>query len=220
LVVVLLSVLVELLLVLVVLVESLLLSVVVLRELLTVVLLTIVLLTVVLLAIVLLTVVLFLFTVREGTNVDVSGKAWNILSSTIPSDCLWHSSVRNSVLVENCLRRSVSGSTKGPGAPVAAVAQIPSVPLTSWVGGPGAVGCTNGINVPPSCAIKPASSIEKASGTITGDSRAKSRDLFFYPRFMLYTTRDVRPRSIVLAERNIVSTSLTDNLAGLSRKRL
>jgi len=212
-------------LVLVVLVESLLLSVVVLRELLTVVLLAIVLLAIVLLAIVLLTIVLltivlFLFTVSEGTNVDVSGKAWNILSSTIPSDCLWHSSVRDSVLVEDCLRRSVSGSTKGPGAPVAAVAQIPSVALTSWVGGPGAVGCTNGINVPPSCAIKPASSIKKASGTITGDSRAKSRDLFFHPRFMLYTTRDVRPRSIVLAERNIVSTSLTDNLAGLSRKRL
>jgi len=226
----LLSVLVELLLVLVVLVESLLLSVVVLRELLTVVLLTIVLLAVVLLAIVLLTivlltivlltVVLFLFTVSEGTNVDVSGKAWNILSSTIPSDCLWHSSVRDSVLVEDCLRRSVSGSTKGPGAPVAAVAQIPSVALTSWVGRPGAVGCTNGINVPSSCAIEPASSIKKASGTITGDPRAKSRDLFFHPRFMLYTTRDVRPRSIVLAERNIVSTSLTDDLAGLSRKRL
>ena len=79
--------------VLVVLVESLLLSVVVLRELLTVVLLTVVLLTIVLLTVVLLTivwltVVLFLFTVSEGTNVDVSGKAWNILSSTIPSDCL------------------------------------------------------------------------------------------------------------------------------------
>ena len=72
----------------VVLVESLLLSVVVLRELLTVVLLTVVLLTIVLLTVVLLTIVLFLFTVSEGTNVDVSGKAWNILSSTIPSDCL------------------------------------------------------------------------------------------------------------------------------------
>jgi len=224
----LLSVLVELL--LVVLVESLLLSVVVLRELLaivlltvvllTIVLLTVVLLTVVLLTIVLLTVVLLLFTVGDWTNVDVSGKTWNILSPAVASDRLWHSPVRHSVLVEDSLRRSVSGSTSRTWAAVATIAQISSVALTSGVGRPGAISCTNGINIPPSWAIKPASAIKKASGAITGDSGAKSRDLFFHSRFVLYTTRDVRPRSIVLTERNIVSTSLTDNLAGLSGERL
>ena len=78
---------------LVVLVESLLLSVVVLRELLAIVLLAIVLLAivllaVVLLAIVLLAVVLLLPTVTDGTNVDVTGKTWNILSPAIASDRL------------------------------------------------------------------------------------------------------------------------------------
>ena len=77
----LLSVLVELL--LVVLVEPLLLSVVVLRELIAVVLLAVVLLTVVLLA-----VVLLLFTVAEGTDVDVSSKTWNILSPPVAGDGL------------------------------------------------------------------------------------------------------------------------------------
>jgi len=224
----LLSVLVELL--LVVLVESLLLSVVVLRELLavvlltvvllTVVLLTIVLLTVVLLTVVLLTVVLLLFTVTEGTNVDVSGKTWNILSPAVASDGLWHPPVRNSVLVQDGLRRSVSESTSRTGAAIATIAQIPSVALTSGVGRPGAISCTNGINILPSCAVKPAAPMEKGSGTITGDSGAKSGDLLFHPRLVLNTTRDVRPRSIVLAEGDIVSTSRTDNLAGLPRERL
>jgi len=213
LVVVLLPVLVELL--LVVLVESLLLSVVVLRELLAIVLLTIVLLTVVLL-----TVVLLLFTVCEGTNVDVSSKTWNILSPAVASDRLWHPPVRHSVLVEDSLRRSVSGSTSRTWAAVATIAKISSVALTSGVGRPGAISCTNGINISPSWAIKPASAIKKASGAITRDSGAKSGDLFFHSRFVLYTTRDVRPRSIVLAERNIVSTGLTDDLAGLSGERL
>ena len=77
----LLSVLVELL--LVVLVEPLLLSVVVLRELIAVVLLAVVLLTVVLLA-----VVLLLFTIAEGTDVDVSSKTWNILSPPVAGDGL------------------------------------------------------------------------------------------------------------------------------------
>jgi len=218
LVVVLLPVLVELL--LVVLVESLLLSVVVLRELLTIVLLTVVLLTIVLLTVVLLTVVLLLFTVGDWTNVDVSGKTWNILSAAVASDGLWHSPVRHSVLVQDSLRRSVSGSTSRTWAAVATIAQISSVALTGGVGRPGAISCTNGINIPPSWAIKPASAIKKASGAITGDSGAKSGDLFFHSRFVLYTTRDVRPRSIVLTERNIVSTSLTNNLAGLSGERL
>jgi len=111
----LLSVLVELL--LVVLVESLLLSVVVLRELLTVVLLAII-----LLAIILLAVVLLLFTVTQGTNVDVPSKTWNVLSPAIASDGLWHPSVRHRVLVQNCLCRSVPESTSRTGAPVATVA--------------------------------------------------------------------------------------------------
>jgi len=219
----LLSVLVELL--LVVLVESLLLSVVVLRELLTVVLLTVVLLTVVLLTVVLLTVVLLtvvllLFTVTEGTNVDVSGKTWNILSPAVASDGLWHPPVRHSVLVQDGLRRSVSESTSRTGAAIATIAQIPSVALTSGVGRPGAISCTNGINILPSCAVKPAAPMEKGSGTITGDSGAKSGDLLFHPRLVLNTTRDVRPCSIVLAEGDIVSTSRTDNLARLPRERL
>jgi len=229
----LLSVLVELL--LVVLVESLLLSVVVLRELLavvlltvvlltvvllTVVLLTVVLLTVVLLTVVLLTVVLLLFTVTEGTNVDVSGKTWNILSPAVASDGLWHPPIRHSVLVQDGLRRSVSESTSRTGAAIATIAQIPSVALTSGVGRPGAISCTNGINILPSCAVKPAAPMEKGSGTITGDSGAKSGDLLFHPRLVLNTTRDVRPCSIVLAEGDIVSTSRTDNLAGLPRERL
>ena len=102
LVVVLLPVLVELL--LVVLVESLLLSVVVLRELLTIVLLTVVLLTIVLLTVVLLTVVLLLFTVGDWTNVDVSGKTWNILSAAVASDGLriFHVMQR-----QNCTRKSI-----------------------------------------------------------------------------------------------------------------
>lgn len=202
----LLSVLVELL--LVVLVEPLLLSVVVLGELISVVLLT-----VVLLAVVLLTVVLLLFTVAEGTNVDVSSKTWNILSPPVTSDGLRYSPVRHSVLVQVRFCRSVPWSTSGTRAAITTIAQIPSVALTSGIGRPGPISCTNGINISPSCAVKPASAVKKSSGAITGDSGTKSGDLLFHSGFVLHTTRDVRPRSVVLAKGDIVSTSLTNNLA-------
>jgi len=220
----LLSVLVELL--LVVLVESLLLSVVVLRELLAVVvllaiiLLAVVLLAVVLLAVVLLAVVLILFTVTEGTNVDVPGKTWDILSAAIASDRLWHSTIRHCVLVQDGLRRSVSQSASRARAAVATVAEISSVALTSRVGRPSSISCANGINISPSWAVKPASAIEKSSGTITGDAGAKSGNLLLHSGFVLNTPRDVRPRSVVLTKGDIVSSSLTDHLARLSGKRL
>jgi len=207
----LLSVLVELL--LVVLVEPLLLSVVVLRELIAVVLLPVVLLAVVLLAVVLLTVVLLLFTVAEGTDVDVSSKTWNILSPPVTGDGLRYTPVRHSVLVQDRLCRSVPWSTSGTRAAITTIAQIPSVALTSGIGRPGPISCANGINISPSCAVKPASAVKKSSGAITGDSGTKSRDLFFHSGFMLHATRDVRPRSVVLAKGDIVSTSLTNNLA-------
>jgi len=222
----LLSVLVELL--LVVLVEPLLLSVVVLRELiavvllavvlltvvlLTVVLLAVVLLTVVLLAVVLLAVVLLLFTVAEGTDVDVSSKTWNILSPPVAGDGLGYSPVRHSVLVQNRLGCSVPSSTSRTGAAIATIAQIPSVALTSGVGRPGPISCTNGINISSSCAVKPASAVKKSGGAITGDAGAKSGDLFLNSGFVLHTTRDVGPCSVVLAEGDIVSSSLTNNLA-------
>jgi len=225
----LLSVLVELL--LVVLVESLLLSVVVLRELLAVVvlltiillaiiLLAVVLLAVVLLAVVLLAVVLILFTVTEGPNVDVPRKTWDILSAAVASDRLWHSTIRHCVLVQDGLRRSVSQSASRARAAVATVAEISSVALTSRVGRPSSISCANGINISPSWAVKPASAIEKSSGTITGDARAKSGNLLLHSGFVLNTPRDVRPRSVVLTKGDIVSASLTDHLAGLSGKRL
>jgi len=212
----LLVVLVELL--LVVLVEPLLLSVVVLRELIAVVLLAVVLLAVVLLAVVLLTVVLLaivllLFTGAEGTDVDVSSKTWNILSPPVTGDGLRYSPVRHSVLVQGRLCCSVPWSTKWTRAAITTIAQIPSVALTSGIGRPGAISCANGINISPSCAVKPASAVKKSSGAITGDSGTKSRDLFFHSGFMLHATRNVRPRSVVLAKGDIVSTSLTNNLA-------
>jgi len=207
----LLSVLVELL--LVVLVEPLLLSVVVLRELIAVVLLAVVLLAVVLLTVVLLAIVLLLFTGAEGTDVDVSSKTWNILSPPVTGDGLRYSPVRHSVLVQGRLCCSVPWSTKWTRAAITTIAQIPSVALTSGVGRPGAISCTNGINISPSCAVKPASAVKKSSGAITGDSGTKSRDLFFHSGFMLHATRDVRPCSVVLAKGDIVSTSLTNNLA-------
>ena len=49
--------------------------------------------------------------------------------------------------------------------------------------------------------MAPASAVKKSSGAITGDSWAKSRNLFFYSRLVFYATRDVRPGSIVLVER-------------------
>jgi len=215
----LLSVLVELL--LVVLVESLLLSVVVLRELLAVVVLpAIILLAIILLAVVLLAVVLILFTVTEGTNVDVPGKTWDILSAAIASDRLWHSTIRHCVLVQDGLRRSVSQSASRARAAVATVAEISSVALTSRVGRPSSISCANGINISPSWAVKPASAIEKSSGTITGDAGAKSGNLLLHSGFVLNTPRDVRPRSVVLTKGDIVSSSLTDHLARLSGKRL
>ena len=96
--------------------------------------------------------------------------------------------------------------------------------LTSGIGRPGPISCTNGINISPSCAVKPefdvwlllncervclfvgacwhflapASAVKKSSGAITGDSGTKSRDLLFHSGFMLHATRDVRPCSVVL----------------------
>jgi len=207
----LLVVLVELL--LVVLVEPLLLSVVVLRELIAVVLLAVVLLAVVLLTVVLLAIVLLLFTGAEGTDVDVSSKTWNILSPPVTGDGLRYSPVRHSVLVQDRICCSVPWSTKWTRAAITTIAQIPSVALTSGVGRPGAISCANGINISPSCAVKPASAVKKSSGAITGDSGTKSRNLLFHSGFMLHATRDVRPCSVVLAKGDIVSTSLTNNLA-------
>jgi len=207
----LLSVLVELL--LVVLVEPLLLSVVVLRELIAVVLLAVVLLAVVLLTVVLLAIVLLLFTGAEGTDVDVSSKTWNILSPPVTGDGLRYTPVRHSVLVQDRLCRSVPWSTSWTRAAITTIAQIPSVALTSGIGRPGAISCANGINISPSCAVKPASAVKKSSGAITGDSGTKSRNLLFHSGFVLHATRNVRPCSVVLAKGDIVSTSLTNNLA-------
>ena len=58
-----------------------------------------------------------------------------------------------------------------------------------------------GYSALPSRSSSPASPIKKSSGAITGDSWAKSRNLFFYSRLVFYATRDVRPGSIVLVER-------------------
>lgn len=199
---------------LVVLVEPVfLLPVVVLRELLSVVLLTIILQAVVLLTVVLLAVLLFVSIVAKGTDVDVASKAWHILSPSSASDGLWGSSIRHSVLVQDSLRRPVPGSTLRTGAAIATITQISSVTLTSGIGRPSAISSANGINISTSRAVKPASPIKKSSGAITGDSWAKSRNLFFYSRLVFYATRDVRPGSIVLAKRNIVSTSFANNLA-------
>lgn len=204
---------------LVVLVEPVfLLPVVVLRELLSIVLLSVVLLTIILRAVFLLTVVLlavllFVSIVAKGTDVDVASKAWHILSPSSASDGLWGSSIRHSVLVQDSLRRPVPGSTLRTGAAIATITQISSVTLTSGIGRPSAISSANGINISTSRAVKPASPIKKSSGAITGDSWAKSRNLFFYSRLVFYATRDVRPGSIVLAKRNIVSTSFANNLA-------
>jgi len=199
---------------LVVLVEPVfLLPVVVLRELLSVVLLTIILQAVVLLTVVLLAVLLFVSIVAKGTDVDVASKAWHILSPPSASDGLWSSSIRHSVLVQDSLRRPVPGSTLRTGAAIATITQISSVTLTSGIGRPSAISSANGINISTSRAVEPASPIKKSSGAITGDSWAKSRNLFFYSRLVFYATRDVRPGSIVLAKRNIVSTSFANNLA-------
>lgn len=199
---------------LVVLVEPVfLLPVVVLRELLSVVLLTIILQAVVLLTVVLLAVLLFVSIVAKGTDVDVASKAWHILSPPSASDGLWSSSIRHSVLVQDSLRRPVPGSTLRTGAAIATITQISSVTLTSGIGRPSAISSANGINILTSRAVEPASPIKKSSGAITGDSWAKSRNLFFYSRLVFYATRDVRPGSIVLAKRNIVSTSFANNLA-------
>lgn len=199
---------------LVVLVEPVfLLPVVVLRELLSVVLLTIILRAVFLLTVVLLAVLLFVSIVAKGTDVDVASKAWHILSPSSASDGLWGSSIRHSVLVQDSLRRPVPGSTLRTGAAIATITQISSVTLTSGIGRPSAISSANGINISTSRAVKPASPIKKSSGAITGDSWAKSRNLFFYSRLVFYATRDVRPGSIVLAKRNIVSTSFANNLA-------
>ena len=102
----LLSVLVELL--LVVLVEPLLLSVVVLRELIAVVLLAVVLLTVVLLA-----VVLLLFTVAEGTDVDVSSKTWNILSPPVAGDGLQYCHEMSCTEINCYLKTKISWTNVG-----------------------------------------------------------------------------------------------------------
>lgn len=199
---------------LVVLVEPVfLLPVVVLRELLSVVLLTIILQAVVLLTVVLLAVLLFVSIVAKGTDVDVASKAWHILSPPSASDGLWSSSIRHSVLVQDSLRRPVPGSTLRTGAAIATITQISSVTLTSGIGRPSAISSANGINISTSRAVEPASPIKKSSGAITGDSWAKSRNLFFYSRLVFYATRDVRPGSIVLAKRNIVSTSFANNLS-------
>ena len=90
----------------------------------------VVLLTVVVLrsVVVLLTVVLFPPAIAEGPNVDISREAWHVLSPSVASNrlneetsmskkvpCLeefksnkchlWHSSVRDSVLVQDCFCR-------------------------------------------------------------------------------------------------------------------
>lgn len=204
----------------VVLVEPLLLAVVLSTV--VVLLSVVVLLTVVVLRsiVVLLTVVLFPPAIAEGPNVDISREAWHALSPSVASDRLWHSSVRDSVLVQDCFRRPVPSASERTGASVAAITQLSKIPLASGVGRPCTIGCANRVDVWTGGTVKPASAMKESSGTISGDSRTKSRNLLFYSRFVLHTSGDVRPCSVLLAEGYIVSAGLTHNLAGLAGERL
>jgi len=177
----------------------------------------VVLLTVVVLrsVVVLLTVVLLPPAIAEGPDVDISREAWHVLSPSVASDRLWHSSVRDSVLVQDCFCRPVPSASERTRASVTTVTQLSKIALASRVGRPSTIGCANRVDVWTGGAVKPASAMKESSGTISGDSRTKSRDLLLHSRLMFHTTRDVCPCSVLLAERNIVSASLTHNLTGL-----
>jgi len=163
----------------------------------------------------LLTVVLFPPAIAEGPEVDISREAWHVLSPSVASDRLWHSSVRDSVLVQDCFCRPVPSASERTRASVATITQLSKIALASWVGRPSTIGRANRVDVWTGGAVKPASAVKESSGTISGDSRTKSGDLLFHSRFVLHTSGDVCPCSVLLAEGNIVSASLTHNLAGL-----
>jgi len=163
----------------------------------------------------LLTVVLFPPAIAEGPNVDISREAWHVLSTSVASDRLWHSSVRDGVLVQDCFCCPVPSASERTGASVTAITQLSKIALASWVGRPSTIGRANRVDVWTGGAVKPASAVKESSGTISGDSRTKSGDLLFHSRFVLHTSGDVCPCSVLLAEGNIVSASLTHNLAGL-----
>jgi len=68
------------------------------------------------------------------SNVDVSCKAWYVLATTIPSDCLRHPAVGHSVAAEHGLCSPVPESSLGSWAAVAAIPELPPVALTGGVG--------------------------------------------------------------------------------------
>lgn len=132
------------------------------------------------------------------SNVDVSCKAWYVLTTTVPSDCLGHPAVGHGVAAEQGLCGPVPETSLRAWAAVAAVPQVPPVTLAGGVGRPRAVGRAHRVDVTTGCAVKPAATVEEAGGAIAGDSWAEAGDLLLHARLMVNTPRNVRPGAVVL----------------------
>jgi len=148
----------------------------------------------------------------------VAGKGGNRLSLAIVGNNLGNSPITGSVPVQDCLRSSISGGSNWSRAAVTAVSGLPEVAITGGIGLPGPVHCAQRVDILSFGAVKSTSGIEESLGAVTWDGGAGARDLFVHSWIMFNAAGDVCPGPVILAQWNVVSTKITDNIARLTRK--
>jgi len=154
----------------------------------------------------------------QSANVNISSKAWNRFPFSVVGDDLGNSPVTGSVSAQDGLSRPVPCSSNRSRASIAAVLGLSQVTLTGGVRLPGTIKGAERINVRAGDTIKSASLIEETLCTITRDAGTCAGNLFVYTRVVFDATGNIRPGSILLTQRNIISAKITNNIATLSWK--
>jgi len=154
----------------------------------------------------------------NNSNIDVAGKGGNRLPLSIVGNDLGNSPVTGGVPVLDCLRSSISGGSDWAWAAVTAISGLPAVTVAGGIGLPGPVHCAQRVDILSSGAVKSTSCIQESLGAVTWDGGAGPRDLFVHSWIMFNTAGDVCPGPVILAQWNVVSTKLTDNIARLTRE--
>jgi len=156
----------------------------------------------------------------DWPNVDVSSKRRHILPSFCVRHNLGHPPIRHRVGGNDRLGSPVSLLSKRSWATVAAILSLSQVTLTGGIRRPGAICCADGVDVRTSVAVKLALLVDEPDCTVAWNARTKSRHLLFHARIMFYAPRNIRPRSVLLAEGDIIPSSAAHHIAKRSWKGL
>ena len=134
----------------------------------------------------------------QASNIYVSSKIWNVLSSSIIPNNLRHPPITDCIPIPDGFCCPVP---LPPCRPWAAVTPIPGLSQVSSTGGvrsPGTILGTDGVNISPSDTVKLAPGVEEPLCTVAGYAGACSGYLLFHTRVVLYAPGDVSPGPIIL----------------------